>query len=96
MCRRERWSGEYVEMKKGIQVNDMKGKWTDMLINARFSREEDGYLKVQINDKLIMNAENIKNITPYTKAGVELNFGIYQTFVTGLSLIHITEPTRQA
>ena len=86
------WSGEYVEMKKGIKINDMKGKWTDILINARFSREEDGYLKVWINDKLIMNAENIKNITPYTKAGVELNFGIYQTFVTGWKREHGDKP----
>ena len=52
------WSGEYVEMKKGIKINDMKGKWTDILINARFSREEDGYLKVWINDKLIMVEEH--------------------------------------
>ena len=86
------WSGEYVEMKKGIKINDMKGKWTDILINARFSREEDGYLKVWINDKLIMNAENIKNITPYTKAGVELNFGIYQTFVSGWKREHGDKP----
>ena len=86
------WSGEYVEMKKGIKINDMKGKWTDILINARFSREEDGYLKVWINNKLIMNAENIKNITPYTKAGVELNFGIYQTFVTGWKREHGDKP----
>ena len=82
------WSGEYVEMKKGIKINDMKGKWTDILINARYSREEDGYLKVWVNDKLILEALNIKNITPYTKRGVGLDFGIYQTFVSGWKREH--------
>jgi hypothetical protein len=37
------WS-EYVEMKKGIKINDMKGKWTDILINASL-QEEDGFYK---------------------------------------------------
>ena len=77
------WSGEYVEMKKAIKIDEMKGKWTDILINTRFSREEDGYIKVWVNDKLILEAMNIKNITPYTKKGVGLDFGIYQTFVSG-------------
>ena len=26
------WSGEYVEMKKAIKIDDMRGKWTDALI----------------------------------------------------------------
>ena len=86
------WSGEYVEMKKGIKINDMKGKWTDILINARYSREEDGYLKVWVNDKLILEALNIKNITPYTKRGVGLDFGIYQTFVSGWKREHRDKP----
>ena len=46
------WSGEYVEMKKALKINDMKGKWTDILINCRFSREEDGFMKVWVNNKL--------------------------------------------
>ncbi len=82
------WSGEYVEMKKGIKIDDMKGKWTDILINARYSREEDGFLKVWVNDKLVLEALNIKNITPYTKRGVGLDFGIYQTFVSGWKREH--------
>ena len=77
------WSGEYVEMKKALKINDMKGKWTDVLINCRFSREDDGFMKVWVNNKLILNSENIKNLTPYTKRGVGLDFGIYQTFVSG-------------
>jgi hypothetical protein len=61
------WSGEYVEMKKGIKINDMKGKWTDILINVRYSREEDGFMKVWINDKLILESLNIKTFKPKTK-----------------------------
>ena len=86
------WSGEYVEMKKAIRINDMRGKWTDVLINARYSREENGFMKVWINNKLILNAENIKNITPYTKRGVGLDFGIYQTFVSGWNREHGDKP----
>jgi hypothetical protein len=86
------WSGEYIEMKRALKINDMKGKWTDILINARFSREEDGFIKVWINNKLIMNAENIKNVTPYTKKGVGLDFGIYQTFVSGWKREHGNTP----
>ena len=70
-------------MKKALKINDMKGKWTDVLINCRFSREDDGFMKVWVNNKLILNSENIKNLTPYTKRGVGLDFGIYQTFVSG-------------
>ena len=86
------WSGEYVEMKKAIKINDMKGKWTDVLINARYSREETGFMKVWINNKLVLNSENIKNITPYTKRGVGLDFGIYQTFVSGWKREHGEKP----
>ena len=50
------WSGEYVEMKKGIKINDMKGKWTDILINVRYTRKEDGFMKVWINNKLILES----------------------------------------
>ena len=86
------WSGEFVEMKKALRINDMRGKWTDVLINARYSREENGFMKVWINNKLILNAENIKNITPYTKRGVGLDFGIYQTFVSGWKREHGDKP----
>ena len=76
------WSGEYVEMKKGIKINDMKGKWTDILINVRYSRKEDGFMKVWINNKLILESLNIKTFTPYTNKGAKLEWGIYQTGVS--------------
>ena len=82
------WSGEYVEMKKAISINNMRGKWTDILINVRYSKEEDGYMKVWVNEELKLEALNIKNITPYTKRGVGLDFGIYQTFVSGWKREH--------
>ena len=49
-------------------------------------------MKVWINNKLILNSENIKNITPYTKRGVGLDFGIYQTFVSGWKREHGEKP----
>ena len=45
-----------------------------------------------IKNKLIINAENIKNVTPYTKKGVGLDFGIYQTFVTRWKREHGNKP----
>ena len=53
-----------------------------------FWGDEDGFLKVWVNDKLVLEALNIKNITPYTKRGVGLDFGIYQTFVSGWKREH--------
>ena len=41
-----------------------------------------------MNDELKLEALNIKNITPYTKRGVGLDFGIYQTFVSGWKREH--------
>ena len=43
----------------------MKGKWTDILINVRYTRKEDGVMKVWINNKLILESLNIKTFTPY-------------------------------
>ncbi len=57
-----------------------------------YSREETGFMKVWINNKLVLNSENIKNITPYTKRGVGLDFGIYQTFVSGWKREHGEKP----
>ena len=86
------WSGEYVEMKQGIKIEDMKGKWTDILINVRYSRKEDGFMKVWINDKLILESLNIKNFTPYTNKGAKLEWGIYQTGVSYWKRKHGDKP----
>ena len=86
------WSGEYVEMKKGIKINDMKGRWTDILINVRYSRKEDGFMKVWINNKLILESLNIKTFTPYTNKGAKLEWGIYQTGVSYWKKEHGDKP----
>ena len=86
------WSGEYVEMKKGIKINDMKGKWTDILINVRYSRKEDGFMKVWINNKLILESLNIKTFTPYTNKGAKIEWGIYQTGVSYWKREHGDKP----
>ena len=86
------WSGEYVEMKKGIKINDMKGKWTDILINVRYTRKEDGFMKVWINNKLILESLNIKTFTPYTNKGAKIEWGIYQTGVSDWKRKHGDKP----
>ena len=42
------WSGEYVEMKKGIKINDMKGKWNGnvVYINYKLYRKCVCYLNI--------------------------------------------------
>ena len=51
----------------------MKGKWTDILINIRYTRKEDGFMKVWINNKLILESLDIKTFTPYTNKGAKIN-----------------------
>ena len=35
-----------------IRNDDMKGKWHDILINVNWSKKDDGFFKVWVNDKL--------------------------------------------
>ena len=35
-----------------IRNDDMKGKWHDILINVKWSKKDDGFFKVWVNDKL--------------------------------------------
>ena len=40
------------------------------------------FMKVWINNKLILESLNIKTFTPYTNKGAKLEWGIYQTGVS--------------
>ena len=61
-----------------IRNDDMKGKWHDILINAKWSKKDDGFFKVWVNDKL---KYEYKGPTK-TKKYVYEKFGIYSTGVT--------------
>ncbi len=61
-----------------IRNDDMSGKWHDILINAKWSKKDDGFFKVWVNDKL---KYDYKGPTK-TKKYVYEKFGIYSTGVT--------------
>ena len=71
------WTNDNYQL---IKIDDMRGKWTDVLINAKFTHKENGYLKIWINQELKFEYEGKtiqhKSIVPFFK------FGIYHTFLS--------------
>ena len=61
-----------------VDNKDMPGNWIDILINAKWSKKDDGFFKVWVNDKL---KYDYKGPTK-TKSYVYEKFGIYSTGVT--------------
>jgi len=62
-----------------LPASEMKGRWTDVLVNARWSQEPDGFIKVWIN-----GAQKIDHSGPNADRGDPVNFkyGIYRSFVS--------------
>ncbi len=69
------------EMKKILDVEDMIGKWNDILIHGNFTKKEDGFFKVWVNNELKYeyNGRTTSGKPSYFK------FGIYQTYVSRYS-----------
>ena len=63
---------------KLVDNKDMPGNWIDILINAKWSKKNDGFFKVWVNNKL---KYDYKGPTK-TKIYVYEKFGIYSTGVT--------------
>ena len=63
---------------KLVGNKDMPGNWIDILINAKWSKKDDGFFKIWVNDKL---KYDYKGPTK-TKTYVYEKFGIYSTGVT--------------
>ena len=61
-----------------VDNKDMPGNWIDVLINAKWSKKDDGFFKVWVNDKL---KYDYKGPTK-TKSYVYEKFGIYSTGIT--------------
>ena len=62
-----------------IDQSDMLGKWTDVLVNAKWTNEEDGFFKVWVNGKLKaqhtgMTQEKIDDML--------FHIGIYRSFLS--------------
>ena len=63
---------------KLVDNKDMPGNWIDILINAKWSKKDDGFFKVWVNDKLKYDYKGSTKTKPY----VYKKFGIYSTGVT--------------
>jgi len=61
-----------------IRNDDLKGKWHDILINAKWSKKDDGFFKVWVNDKLKYDYNGPTKTEKY----VYEKFGIYSTGIT--------------
>ena len=61
-----------------IRNDDMKGKWHDILINAKWSKKDDGFFKLWVNDKLKYEYKGPTKTEKY----VYQKFGIYSTGIT--------------
>ena len=74
-----------------IRNDDMKGKWHDILINAKWSKKDDGFFKLWVNDKLKYEYKGPTKTEKY----VYQKFGIYSTGITryiNFENIIVTEP----
>ena len=61
-----------------VKTSDMLGKWTDVLINANWSKEEDGFFKLWVNDELKYDYKG----PTMTGKSVYQKFGVYRTGLT--------------
>ena len=64
--------------KRLIHKDDMKGKWHDILINVKWSKKNDGFFKLWVNDKLKYDYKGPTKTEKYVYA----KFGIYSTGIT--------------
>ena len=61
-----------------ISKEDFVGKWHDILIHANWSKKDDGFFKVWVNDKLKYDYKGPTKTEQY----VYQKFGIYRTGIT--------------
>ena len=72
------------EMKLILPYKDMIGKWNDILIHGNFTKKEDGFFKIWVNNKLKYeyNGRTTSGKPSFFK------FGIYQTYVSRFFYAH--------
>jgi len=62
-----------------IPKEDMVGKWHDILVHMKWSKKDDGFFKMFVNDEL---KYNYKGRTQSKYRAVMYQFGIYRTGIT--------------
>jgi len=67
-----------------ISKEDFVGKWHDILINANWSKKDDGFFKVWVNDKLKYDYKGP------TMSGTDVyhKFGIYRSYISAYINYH--------
>ena len=70
-----------LELIKILEISDMVGKWNDILIHGNFTKKENGFYKVWVNNEL---KYDFSGVTTEGKPSY-FKFGIYQTFVSRFS-----------
>ena len=67
------------ESRKILDDKDMKGKWNDILVNAKWSHKKDGFFKLWANGKLVYEHQG-RTKSKGTK--VYFKFGLYRSFMS--------------
>ena len=66
-----------------IDVEDMKGKWTDFIINAKFTtNKKKGFIKIWVNENLKVDIKEDQTAAGSTGKGHYIKAGLYQTGIT--------------
>ena len=67
--------------KKLLDKSEVLGKWTDVLVNAKWTnKKNDGFFKIWINGKLVFD---YKGMTQQNKSErIEYHIGIYRSFLS--------------
>jgi hypothetical protein len=62
-----------------IDDKNLRGRWHDLLVNARWSKKKDGFLKVWVNGELKFsrNGANLKR-----EGRIFFQYGIYRSFLS--------------
>ena len=60
-------------------LSEMRGKWTDFLVHAKWSRKKDGFFVMYVNGRKKYERRNINTFSPTTSA-VSFTIGIYQSY----------------
>lgn len=70
--------GETQTMSKLIDEKDLRGKWHTIVMNVKWSRKRDGFVKIWVNDELEYKYDG-KNLTEQSSY---FKYGIYRSFLS--------------
>ena len=74
------WQGDCKETLRMpfTSIQDLRGKWTEFVMFARWSNKGDGKFLIYINGELVMNLDGIRTLTKGKESRNYLKVGIYQ------------------